>query len=271
LRLEGPLQAWGARSRWDVRDTQPEPTKSGVVGLLACALGWGRGDPRLLDLDRGLRFGVRADAPGRILEDYQTVTDYLPTAAGAYRHSGVATGRSLETIRANPDFTPATILSPRFYLEDASFLIALAEATTGSVPGLLTACRDAVRDPVWPLYLGRKACPPTRPVCDETRDGLTDAYDGIEDALRRHPWSHLSSRGGTRTPPCPATRLTAYVEVAEGDAAGPTDVTRQDALRLNAARVYGFCRARPLVGLDGKPGILVSDLTPATATTETRP
>jgi CRISPR system Cascade subunit CasD len=39
LRLEGPLQSWGERARWDVRDTAPEPTKSGVIGLLACALG----------------------------------------------------------------------------------------------------------------------------------------------------------------------------------------------------------------------------------------
>ena len=40
LRLEGPLQSWGIRSRWDVRETQPEPTKSGVIGLLGCALGY---------------------------------------------------------------------------------------------------------------------------------------------------------------------------------------------------------------------------------------
>ena len=39
LRLEGPLQSWGERGHWAVRDTAPEPTKSGVVGLLGCALG----------------------------------------------------------------------------------------------------------------------------------------------------------------------------------------------------------------------------------------
>ena len=40
LRLEGPLQSWGERGRWSVRDTALEPTKSGVIGLIACALGY---------------------------------------------------------------------------------------------------------------------------------------------------------------------------------------------------------------------------------------
>jgi len=41
VRLEGPLQSWGTRARWGERDTELEPTKSGVIGLVACALGWG--------------------------------------------------------------------------------------------------------------------------------------------------------------------------------------------------------------------------------------
>src|SRR5688572_27664508 len=110
MRLEGPLQSWGMRSRWDVRDTQPEPTKSGVVGLLGCALGYPTDDRRLEnELDAGLRFGVRVESPGRILEDYQTVTEFLPTAQGTFRHSGVKTSPSLERLRANPDVVPATI------------------------------------------------------------------------------------------------------------------------------------------------------------------
>src|SRR5205814_6367260 len=59
LRLEGPLQSWGSRARWDVRDTEPEPTKSGVIGLLGCALGYPLGDTRLeTELDAGFRFGL---------------------------------------------------------------------------------------------------------------------------------------------------------------------------------------------------------------------
>ncbi|MBV9852114.1 MAG: type I-E CRISPR-associated protein Cas5/CasD [Armatimonadetes bacterium] len=228
LRLEGPLQSWGSRSRWDVRDTQPEPTKSGVLGLLGCALGYERGDRRLLELDAGLRFGVRVEAPGRVLEDYHTITDFLPTAAGDFKVLGGT--KSAAALRSDPDARPATIISPRFYLEDAAFLAAL-EATNGARPDLLQECAQAIQNPRWTLFLGRKACVPTRPIFE----ALMDRYDGLEDALCHHPWSW---QGSPR--PRPAGALMAYVE----DPAGP--LTRQDALRLNAARVYDFRRAHAL-------------------------
>jgi len=234
LRLEGPLQAWGARSRWDVRDTQPEPTKSGIIGLLGCALGYPRGDHRLeTELDAGLRVGVRVEHPGRVIVDFQTVTDFLPTADGRYRHSGVKTGTSLQKLRADPEAEPATILSPRAYLEDAAFLVALAEAP--GVAGLLVRCAHAVRHPVWPLYLGRKACCPTRPIFEDYTD---DAYADLEDALRRHPWAWQGAACTLRD--APAGPLTVYLEHPDGTLA------RQDALRVNAARAYGFRRVTRL-------------------------
>ena len=55
LRLKGPLQSWGDSSRFTRRETRQEPTKSGVLGLLAAAQGRRRGDP-IEDL-AGLAFG----------------------------------------------------------------------------------------------------------------------------------------------------------------------------------------------------------------------
>lgn len=105
LRLEGPLQSWGVRARWEIRDTQPEPTKSGIVGLLGCSLGYPRQDSRMVDeLDKGLRMGVRVENPGRILEDYHTITDYLPTANSGFKHSGIRVGKDLQRIVDNPEF-----------------------------------------------------------------------------------------------------------------------------------------------------------------------
>lgn len=233
LRLEGPLQSWGSRSRWDVRDTQPEPTKSGVVGLLGCALGYERGDRRLEEeLEAGLRFGVRVEAPGRVLKDFQTITDFLPTAAGDFKVLGGT--KSTAALRSDPDARPATILSPRFYLEDAAFLVVL-EAAAQTDPELLPRCAGALQRPVWPLFLGRKACVPTRPIFEV----LTDAYENAEAALERHAWSWLGASRTPRRSARPQT-LTAYVE----DQNGP--LLRQDALRLNAARLYGFRQAKKL-------------------------
>ena len=234
LRLEGPLQSWGSRSRWDVRDTQPEPTKSGIVGLLGCALGYERGDPRLEEeLDAGLRFGVRVEHAGRVLEDFQTITDFLPTAAGDFKVLGGT--KSAAALRSDPDARPATILSPRFYLEDAAFLVALETADTADA-ALLTRCADALKQPAWPLFLGRKACVPTRPIFDS----LTDDYADLEDAFRRYEWSCLGAFNAVREQYRPKRTRYAYVE----DPNGP--LLRQDAVRLNAARQYGFRQAKEI-------------------------
>ena len=49
LRLAGPMQSWGTASKFRERDTGREPSKSGVVGLLAAALG------RYLEVSPGSR------------------------------------------------------------------------------------------------------------------------------------------------------------------------------------------------------------------------
>ncbi|MEW1722314.1 type I-E CRISPR-associated protein Cas5/CasD [Streptomyces sp. NPDC093109] len=71
IRLAGPLQSWGVASRFAHRDTHSRPTKSGVIGLCAAALGLDRDEP-LGELAMAL-FGVRADRPGTPLRDYHTV------------------------------------------------------------------------------------------------------------------------------------------------------------------------------------------------------
>ena len=60
LRLAAPLQSWGADSKFETRKTNREPTKSGVIGLLAAALGLRRDDAAGLARLNGLHFAVRA-------------------------------------------------------------------------------------------------------------------------------------------------------------------------------------------------------------------
>ena len=70
LRLAAPLQSWGADSKFEIRKTNREPTKSGVIGLLAAALGLARDDDQALQRLNGLRFAVRVDQEGELLVDY---------------------------------------------------------------------------------------------------------------------------------------------------------------------------------------------------------
>lgn len=232
LRLEGPLQSWGTRARWDVRDTGLEPTKSGVVGLLGCATGLPRGSHELEEMDRALRFGVRVDRPGIISVDYQTVSGYHRTAAGDFRCANNYTVRTLTQALHHGE---STIVSPRDYLHDARFLVALGsddEAILRKLAGEVPhpEWRGDVRRPAWPLYLGRKSCVPTRPVFCR----LTEEYGDVEDALRHETWA----------PPQVLSRLPYALDAWIEDLAG--DHERQDALRVGPGRFYGFRRCSHL-------------------------
>jgi CRISPR system Cascade subunit CasD len=163
LRLEGPLQSWGERGRWSIRDTASEPTKSGVVGLLACALGLSEDDD-LRNLSRSISIGVRCDRPGSVLRDYHTVVGGVMSAEGKIK------------INASTK-EPETVVSERYYLADASFLVAVQ-----GEPQLAARLRHAIQDPVWPFYLGRKSCPPSTPVFDGEGN-----FPSLEAALKARP------------------------------------------------------------------------------------
>ena len=149
LRLAGPMQAWGAKSRFTVRHTELAPTKSGVIGMLAAAVGRRRTDP-IEDL-LALRFGVRKDQPGSVIRDFHTA-------------------RTLDGKDSMP-------LSNRYYLADAVFLAGI-EGDQALVEGI----DEALRQPAFPLYLGRRSCPPTHPVSLGLRETM------LLEALRAEPW-----------------------------------------------------------------------------------
>ena len=231
------MQSWGTHSRWDVRDTGPEPTKSGIIGLIGCAVGLHRDDHELERLDRDLLFGVRIDRPGVISTDYHTVTGYHRTAAGEYKHSG-GTAKSLAKAQEHGE---STIVSPREYLHDAAFLVALAShdhALLRQLAGELEhhLWSGDLRFPKWPLYLGRKSCVPSRPILDR----VADEYQNLEEALRKEAWA--APRSENRQP----LKLEAWIECLDGEPEKQDAVVveRQDAMRLNQLRFYDFRRCR---------------------------
>jgi CRISPR system Cascade subunit CasD len=156
LRLAGPLQSWGSGSRFVRRGTERAPTKSGVIGLVAAAQGIRRTEP-LTEL-LGLRFGVRVDQSGQLVRDFQTAR------RSRKERDGSVTWHSLP-------------LSYRYYVSDAAYL-AVLEGHQSVVEGI----DEAVRSPAFPLYLGRRSCPPAGPVA-------LGVYDhDVEAALQELPW-----------------------------------------------------------------------------------
>lgn len=154
LRLQGPMQSWGTTSRFDERDTQLEPSKSGVLGMICAAIGRDRSEA--VDDLAALSMGVRVDREGVPMRDYQTATGVV-----------IASGK-VEPGR--------TVVSPRFYLSDAAFLVGL-ESTDRS---LLERIHQALLTPFWPLSLGRKSFVPGSPpyLADALRErGLLEALE----------------------------------------------------------------------------------------------
>ncbi len=157
LRLAGPMQSWGVDSRYARRETLRQPSKSGVLGLLAAADGRRRTDP-IEDLAE-LRFGVRVDQPGRLMSDFHTAHQWARTPDGHWR------------------IASAMPLSTRYYLADACFV-----AGVEGDAGLLEAIDHAISRPKFPLYLGRRSCPATGRISLGVREG------GLEEALSEVAW-----------------------------------------------------------------------------------
>lgn len=177
LRLSGPLQSWGSSSRFEVRHTGTEPTKSAVIGLLASAQGRLRGD-EIEDLLH-LHFGVRIDQPGRLVNDMQTaeqkhqITNNHVVKIEVSEEEGSFKCKK-KTRRHKSD----RLVTHRYYLSDAKFLVAL-----GADSALLEGLDQALRHPRWSLYLGRRACPPDYPVSL----GLVQE-EHVDQTLRTYPW-----------------------------------------------------------------------------------
>jgi CRISPR system Cascade subunit CasD len=151
LRLAAPMQSWGRASKFDRRLTEQEPTRSGVLGLLACAMGLRRESS--LSVFDSLRFGVRIDQVGRLGVDYQIVQDMTKKK------------------NANPWVTH------RYYLLDAVFLAAVE-----GEQDFLVRFQHALLHPAFPLFLGRRSCPPVGPLVLGIRD------KSLDETLRTEPW-----------------------------------------------------------------------------------
>ena len=161
LRLEGPMQAWGTHTFEDFRPSNLYPTRSGLLGLLGACLGLERGDlAGQANLAASVEFTVRVDAhvarpgagkpmakPGIKLPDFHTVMD----------------ARKVDGSR-----NKFPVVSRREYLFDAAFTVAVGSRSGASV-GLLVSLEqiaEALRRPCYTPSLGRRSCPPTRPLLD---------------------------------------------------------------------------------------------------------
>jgi len=160
--LDGPLQSWGTSSRFQRRSTDAFPSKSGVVGLVAAAMGIDKhtaDEPERLKPYAALQFSVyrlprlmdHQPLPVERLSDYHTV-------GGGYDEDSDSWAR-LSTPRKASGGPFGTVLTQRDYLTDAAFVVVLQGPRL-----LLDKIASRLADPVWGIWLGRKCCVPATPV-----------------------------------------------------------------------------------------------------------
>lgn len=177
--LEAPLQSWGADSKFYRRETLPFPTKSGVAGLLCCALGAGGEQKELLSelsltLMTTLSF-IRRDASLE-MNSKQFLCDFHMVGSG---YNEKDSWEKLLIPKKDDGKSPTNNIGSkityRYYLQNAFFAVILEAPRS-----LANNLGEALQNPVWDLYLGRKNCVPT----DFIYRGLFDSKDeAIENAL----------------------------------------------------------------------------------------
>ena len=168
--LDGPMQSWGVASRFQHRETENMPTKSGVLGMLAAAMGidkYADDEAERLKPLTELQFSVfrafRIDQqrPVQRLSDFHTV-------GGGYEKKDHRGRLSIPHKASGGPF--GTVITHRTYLTDARFIAVLegAEAT-------LSQCAEALCNPRWGIWFGRKTCLPAAPLSPTLADGREQA------------------------------------------------------------------------------------------------
>lgn len=160
LWLEGPLQAWGHDSKFGVRDTLNFPTRSGILGLLCCARGAGGPEVEWLaqmnNMNMEVRAYARADNNGLPQLREPALCDFQMVGSG-YDDSDPWQNLLIpKTSGGKKAVGGGTKMTYRYYLQDAVFAVVLELPQEQS-----ESLSDALQNPVWDLYLGRKNCVPT--------------------------------------------------------------------------------------------------------------
>ena len=174
LWLEAPLQAWGHDSKFGRRDSLDFPTKSGVLGLLCCARGAGGEEVEWLaqfaSLDmRVLAFVSEGKNKNEVIRQ-PLMMDFQMVGSG---YDDKDPWQNLLIPKKNdggkPDNSPGTKMTYRYYVQDMTFAVLLQVPQT-----FVNEITEALCNPVWDLYLGRKNCVPTEFI-----------YQGVFDSIER--------------------------------------------------------------------------------------
>jgi CRISPR system Cascade subunit CasD len=193
--LDAPLQAWGASSRFQRRETEAFPTKSGILGLIAAAMGIDKHSPDELEQLRplsALKFSVirvetKAGTVQR-LSDFHTIGGGWHDDWKQDKNNLVA---KMQTPRKAGDGSPfGTVITHRTYLTDAKFIAVLE-----GEKDVVVSVREALENPKWGVWFGRKCCLPAAPLLPMLASSPTEAIRALYARIGMAPTEFTSSQG----------------------------------------------------------------------------
>ena len=175
LCLSGVLQYFSDTNMTALRityNTSLYPTKQAIIGLIASALGYNRGDIRSTELFNMLDVKYAVVKDPIILEDFQTIKglksqrNYMNKFYTRNKFTTVC-----GSIQENRQLTKNVQ-----YLQNAEFMVYI-----GCDDAKLKEIYNALRNPVYSLYIGKRSCIPNKPIVTDftliKKEDLSDAYD----------------------------------------------------------------------------------------------
>ena len=171
--LTGPMGGWGGIAVGTFRPTMRHPTKSAIVGIVAAALGLGRGDDRVRSLFTCFEYAVISAGTESEISDFATVESSEPDRDETFT---VLPPRSLELSRKKRN----TIVVDRRYVCNGYYTVIMVPK--GETIFSLESIRDSLQFPTYVPYLGRKSCPLSFPMCptiesySKLRDIISSVY-----------------------------------------------------------------------------------------------
>lgn len=166
LRLKAPMQSWCKDSYWDdEKKTSSFPTRTGLAGMIGCAMGIKRGDSRLDDLRKLEMYACYTSEYARmhavIYKDFQTVRPHHQRYGEKWQRADHAplpkwSSKRYKSAGRNED----AIIRRREYVVNGDFTVFIVSDNEE----LLDKILYFLDNPVWAYYLGKKSCLPAERV-----------------------------------------------------------------------------------------------------------
>lgn len=149
----GMLQSWRLpRIGPDVRYTDLIPTKSGITGMIACAMGYERGDARISQLKNNFELYICESESGSMKNTEKKIPDIMMDFQTVRGGKG-------EMLKADGKMDKNATITDREYIVAHRFVLYVIANEE-----LLAEIGAALNNPVWCYYLGSKCCIPSEPV-----------------------------------------------------------------------------------------------------------